>query len=341
MISKGSIIVNQAAQNGEQGVSITNVVRYYLATSAGSGVTTGTSGWTTSIQNMTATNKYLWTYDKTHYSNNTTSTTTPAITGVYGDSGIAGLSVRVTNWAENFEYRNDTNLNITPRYLDICIVISDNGLYVDGTGQKYTPYQAKESHNGVASSSDNKPGSGSNWQIYWDQLNQLKPIYTPLLLSSLIKAEQIDVNNLIVKNVEVKDSQGNVTTSINGETGDLYSKKATFENANVQGKVTTSIAGVRIELDPATNSLKMYANGDAEVCVINFISDGTLSIPKIQLRNASKVGNTVTYTRETLLRAGYISINEDMSGHSYMMVLNTDGLSFYKDGAQTKKYGSV
>jgi len=319
MQAKGSIIVKQASQDGAQGVSITNVVRYYLATSAGYGVTTATSGWTTTVQTMTVTNKYLWTYDKTYYSNNTTSTTVPAITGVYGDSGytyrIRGVYASGNTYVFNSEYRD--------------VILYDIG------GSDRT-FRVRTQGLSVTAAPTSTSGDSN-----WEPANELKFIATELLLSRKIRSDEIDVDDLTVKNVEVKDSEGNVTTSIDGETGDLYSKKASFENANIQGKVSTSLNGVRIELDPDDNSLKMYANGDAEVCVINFINDGTLSIPKIQLRNASKVGNNVTYTRETIIRAGYVSINEDMSGHSYMMVLNTDGLSFYKDGAQTKKYASV
>jgi len=63
---------------------------HYLATSASSGVTTSTSGWTTSPQSVTVTNKYLWTYHTYTYGNNSTSNTSPVITGVYGDQGQTG-----------------------------------------------------------------------------------------------------------------------------------------------------------------------------------------------------------------------------------------------------------
>jgi len=120
---------------------------------------------------------------------------------IKGDTGLTGLSIRQTEWAEGFEYRNDSNLTTSPRYMDIVVVLSTSGLYTDAAGQKYTLYQAKAAHNGVTSAASNKPGSGANWQTYWDQLNQLKPIYTPLLLAQLIKAQQIDVANLIVEKI--------------------------------------------------------------------------------------------------------------------------------------------
>lgn len=70
---------------------------HYLATSASSGVTTSTAGWTTTPQSVTSVNKYLWTYHTYTYADSTqasphTADTTPVITGVYGDRGQQGES---------------------------------------------------------------------------------------------------------------------------------------------------------------------------------------------------------------------------------------------------------
>ena len=75
---------------GADGVSITGVTSYYLATSQSSDVTTDTAGWTDTVQTMTETNKYLWTYRVTSFSDGHTETSTPYITGVYGDKGEQG-----------------------------------------------------------------------------------------------------------------------------------------------------------------------------------------------------------------------------------------------------------
>lgn len=76
---------------GANGKSIGSVINYYLATSASSNVTTGTSGWTTTVQSVSASKKYLWNYEVVKYSDGTTaSTTTPCIIGAYGDTGAKG-----------------------------------------------------------------------------------------------------------------------------------------------------------------------------------------------------------------------------------------------------------
>ena len=76
---------------GAAGKSIGAIINYYLATSSSSGVTTSTSGWTTTVQSVNATKKYLWNYEVIKYSDGTTaSTSTPCIIGAYGDKGATG-----------------------------------------------------------------------------------------------------------------------------------------------------------------------------------------------------------------------------------------------------------
>ena len=75
---------------GADGKGISNITEYYLVTSASSGVTTSTSGWTTTIQSMTSDKRYLWNYRKTEYTTGKPTITTPCIIGVYGDKGATG-----------------------------------------------------------------------------------------------------------------------------------------------------------------------------------------------------------------------------------------------------------
>lgn len=84
----------QAASEAAQLAALSTITTdtiHYLATSQGSGVTRQTSGWTTTVQTMTATDKYLWTYHTYTSANGTTTDTEPVITGVYGEQGIQGI----------------------------------------------------------------------------------------------------------------------------------------------------------------------------------------------------------------------------------------------------------
>lgn len=75
---------------GPAGVSITGVTNYYLATNSSSGVTTGTAGWTPTIQTPTASQKYLWNYEVITYSSGNPTTTTPVIIGNFATDGATG-----------------------------------------------------------------------------------------------------------------------------------------------------------------------------------------------------------------------------------------------------------
>ncbi|MFR3638136.1 MAG: phage tail protein [Faecalimonas sp.] len=79
-------------QDGQDGVGIDRIEKYYLASERSTGITTSTRGWTTTMQSMTETKKYLWSYDKIYYTNGKTTNTTPVIIGVHGQNGSDGTS---------------------------------------------------------------------------------------------------------------------------------------------------------------------------------------------------------------------------------------------------------
>lgn len=77
---------------GAAGVGIQSITEYYLASTASTGVTTATSGWTTAIQATTTTKKYLWNYEVIAYTNGTNYTSTPVIIGTHGATGATGAT---------------------------------------------------------------------------------------------------------------------------------------------------------------------------------------------------------------------------------------------------------
>lgn len=83
-------VYGATGQQGNPGVGIKSITEYYLATTASSGVTRQTSGWTTSIQAINATKRYLWNYECVEFTDNTFHYTDPTLIGVYGDKGDKG-----------------------------------------------------------------------------------------------------------------------------------------------------------------------------------------------------------------------------------------------------------
>lgn len=77
-------------KQGSTGNGISKITQYYLASSNSSDVTTSTSGWTETVQTPTSSERYLWSYQTTTYTNKITVNTTPHVIGVYGESGKDG-----------------------------------------------------------------------------------------------------------------------------------------------------------------------------------------------------------------------------------------------------------
>ena len=93
---KWSKIKGEDGADGQDGVGISRITKYYLASERSTGITVDTYGWSTSMQEMTAEKKYLWSYDKIAYTNSASVDTTPIIIGVRGESGENGIVVSKT-----------------------------------------------------------------------------------------------------------------------------------------------------------------------------------------------------------------------------------------------------
>ncbi len=73
------------------GKGIKSITEYYLASAYVSGITTSTSGWSTSIPTVSDTKKYLWNYEVIEYTDGSTPyTSTPVIIGTKGEKGDKG-----------------------------------------------------------------------------------------------------------------------------------------------------------------------------------------------------------------------------------------------------------
>ncbi|EHI69458.1 hypothetical protein STRIC_1426 [Streptococcus ictaluri 707-05] len=88
--SKQITFTNSSGEQGPAGRGITSTEDYYLASPNRTGVTSATSGWTKTPQEITETNKYHWYYHVDIYSDSTRKETLPAIIGVYGEKGDQG-----------------------------------------------------------------------------------------------------------------------------------------------------------------------------------------------------------------------------------------------------------
>ena len=96
----------QDGTNGTNGVSVSSITEYYAVSSSNT-LAPADSAFKTTMQTMTATNKYLWNYEVINFSNSTTQNTNKRVIGTYGDKGQAGTNG--TNGKDGIGIKSVTN----------------------------------------------------------------------------------------------------------------------------------------------------------------------------------------------------------------------------------------
>lgn len=92
--------ITASVSTTEYGSLSSDTVRY-LASPHMSGITTSTSGWSTTVPTLTSTNKYLWIYHTYTYSTNASYKSTPVVVGEYAESGPTITAVSPIRYMSN------------------------------------------------------------------------------------------------------------------------------------------------------------------------------------------------------------------------------------------------
>lgn len=194
------------------------------------------------------------------------------VDGIDDLRGIPGLIERTSEWAAGVEFHNDENLTGGIRYLDLVTV-------TDNTTGKFELYQCRVTHTSTAA---NAPSDNS---AEWLKLNQMRPIYTPLIVAKNAVLRFSQTNRILITNSKdkVQGCFGGVEDEVNGYPlwigaiiaadakfrvkygGDLYAK-----DASIEGRITI---GELYYTEGKTDS-----NGIYRGCVI---SVGTYKLPKL------------------------------------------------------------
>ena len=127
---------------GSTGVGVSKVQEYYLISSSKTGVTTSTSGWSTSVQTPTEAKRYLWNYEKITYTDGSTASTQPCVIGMYSEDG-RGISRITEYYARSTSNSTKPTLwSTTPPTLTATYKYLWNYekiTYTDGTTSQTTP----------------------------------------------------------------------------------------------------------------------------------------------------------------------------------------------------------
>ena len=220
--------------NGDDGKGITSITEYYLATSASSGVTRSTSGWTTTVQTVTATKKYLWNYTKTSYTYGSDTYTDPCIIGVYGDKGDKGDTGNTGSRGPTL--RGPQAWSDLPTYYSFQAG-AEGESWVDVVLYNGNYYVCKKAH---SKSSSNYPGSTADQNYgYWQLGDSIQLVATKILLATYAL-----VKNLGVEAIDMRDANNNIIFT--AKDGAVTCKTGTFENITV---TSGTIGGFEIGSD--------------------------------------------------------------------------------------------
>lgn len=242
--------------------------------------------------------------------------------------GEQGCVYRVTQWQLNKEYHNDNELSSDGiRYIDV-ILIPNSSLASKAIG-----YICKTTH---TSSVTNAPGSETG-NAYWDEMNSLAPILTPLLIAdgaivTLLQSNQVRV---------MKDDGSTVNVGLGGGEFPLWigsqnptdanfyvddAGRAHMTEAEISGKVISGVLGGKhVEIQPDNQAMKIY--NDEGVEASSFEGNTYNSILDI-LGNESSIPKPFSVTQPS----GYKAVAGKVDGtNSYNDEFNISG-SVYTDG---------
>lgn len=120
--------------DGRQGVGISSITSYYLASSLDHGITVRSRGWERAPQTTTPDERYLWSYQLITYTNGDQENTEPAIIGVYGDSGQDGRSVVSFSAIYHRSSSNDPAEITPPSMPKTYLTVSEGRIYTTHIG---------------------------------------------------------------------------------------------------------------------------------------------------------------------------------------------------------------
>lgn len=166
----------------------------------------------------------------------------PGEDGAPGKDGLQGCIIRLTEWASGVEYRNDLDLvSNGPRYIDIVTIYANN---------KQLKFQCSQTH---TSSASNKPAAGSA-SAYWQQLNDMVPIYTPLLFAENAVINFLQGMEFVVHNSKTDISVNTIIAGLVGGDIPLFVGNRTPSNAPFRVAKDGSFVATKADITGTINA---------------------------------------------------------------------------------------
>ena len=230
---------------GDKGRGIVSITEMYLATNLSTGVTKNTIGWSSSVQDISASRPYLYNYEIIKYSDNTTEETDVALIGRWGADGSDGQDGRDGVSAASV-YRGE--YSSTKRYYG-------NSFRVDIVKYNSAYYISRvDAPNGSGGFTGVAPSNTNYWNAYGASFESVA--------TSLLLAELANIAGFIFRNNRLESqtlADGSVTDGTTSKTPMVFMNGLTGQVAFAGGKVvfnsdgTVNIGNGKFTVDKSGN----------------------------------------------------------------------------------------
>lgn len=214
---------------GDKGRGIVSITEMYLATNLSTGVTKNTIGWSSSVQDISASRPYLYNYEIIKYSDNTTEETDVALIGRWGADGSDGQDGRDGVSAASV-YRGE--YSSTKRYygnpIRVDIVKYNSAYYISRV----------DAPNGSGGFTGVAPTNTNSWNAYGASFESVA--------TSLLMAELANIAGFIFRNNRLESqtlADGSTTDGATSKTPMVFLNGLTGQVSFAGGKVVLNSDG--------------------------------------------------------------------------------------------------
>lgn len=347
---------------GSDGKGISTIIHHYLVTNVTTGVTTNTTGWKTSPSSVTTTNKYLWYYQTINYTTGSPTNTTPAIIGVYGDTGGKGETGKGIKSVTPEYYLSTSNTTQTGGSWKTTQDAWISGKYYwtrdsinwnDGSTTTTTPTLATGLNNANSTANNaqtiaNQTATKFQWIV---KSGSSATDFTLTDRTAQLVADNINLNGLVTfKGLD--SSTQNKITEANSKIDKLQKDKADqsiidnwAKDAVVNGETVINggyIKSQTIKTDQlAVNDI--FATGSAVMNIINAqeinanrITSGLLNAERINAYGLNIVDKTTNQQTFNVSPQGEVTMRGSVSSYNYTSgktgwTINNDGTAEFND----------
>lgn len=196
----------------------------------------------------------------------------------------SSLLLRMSEWVSGVEYHDDTNFLYSTsgqKWLDIAVITK--------SATSFDAYRCKQTH---TASTSNKPGSGANWQTYWEKFNEMAPIYTPLIMAQNALLRFTQTNQLLV----MKSDGTTVAAGLGGGHYPIWVGSPNADNAPFKVDINGKLFSTNAEIAGNIIAVGGRFLGGVGNPYTDFDLQGTVKFPSLQElidgRNIRVVGST-------------------------------------------------